>query len=174
MDVTKLKKVNELARELITKGMAEDSQTATTMAEQMINQNRDNEEKPLSDIKDNLEKSEKLPDDSDDDPNAMRKINYQLGQHQSMINEMQDKMNEMIAEFNALQESMKVLKRNVASSGEKQATLAAKDNSESGEGKVKQEKKPAEKPSNKGDSNPRSGEYNSDDVSIDKMFYFGK
>ena len=168
MDVNKLIKVNELAKDLLAKGMAKDSQEASMIAEQMLDQNKDKEEKPVSEIR---EKMQEIKSDvkKDNDDSELRKIVYQLSRHESMISEIQDKINEIIKEFNAMNDKIEKLDKFLHV--ETQSKLVINNDSS----ETKQESSKSENKINKEatDKNPRSGDYKPEDVSIDKMFYYG-
>lgn len=164
MDVYKLQKVNELAKELISQGIATNSEDATKMAEKMIEQNRDNEERPLSDIQDGMTPTTQTSEEESQDTD-LRKLQNQVNSNSQSISQIHDKLNEIIGEFNRLEGEINLLKN--AARSEKQSTLQ-KDNSPNT--KQNNEDKPKQEEGN----NPRSGEFKSNDVAIDKMFYFGK
>ena len=145
MDVNKLQKINQLALELKQKGIASSMDEAVRMAEKMIGG-----DKEVSGLQST---SEAQKEESTEDNLQLRKINYKLKEHEDIIIQIQNKMNEMITEINKLQNQRPVSKGPVKVPEEKQTIFTGE--------------KPKEKPKN------RSGDYGPGDIDINEYFYSG-
>ncbi len=161
MDVEKLRKINELAKELQKHGIAETSNEATKIAEKMVSTKKPTEDLPVSQV------SEESGKESETEL-ELRRLKSQVSQLFEIINQMQDKMNEIITEINKIADNGNKISNNTE--GKKIEDEAQK--------KLLNESEPTQTSSNEKssnpDNNPRSGNYLPGDVAIDKMFYFGK
>ena len=150
MDISKIQKINALAKELKKHGIVENMEQGAKEAEKYIH-GGSKDAKEFN----KLQEEEHIPEPKDENL-RLRKIESTLNQQQEMIQVLQEKINEIIEEINKMQPAQKTLtEQKEEPKEEKQAPLK--------ETKTKEENK----------SNPRSGNYNPSDVAIDKMFYFG-
>ena len=149
MDVEKLQKINALARELLQHKMASSMDDAVKMAEEQLRG------KPIvSEIRQTMEPPKPVQEpqkeaSSDEVKRLMKKVD----EHASVIDSMSKKMNEMISEINNLQSELKRVKTIQVPEGKEQSKL---------------------RPPEKKEAHAKVGIYNPDDVSIEKMFYFGQ
>ncbi len=149
MDVEKLRKINDLAKELREHNICNSMDEAYSQAESMITGNA------------SMTKMNNMVDGKDMDTqnlvalrkttNKLDEIDKQIGDIYAQINEIKGLVNEIVAEILKLKEQKKEEPR-----AEKQIVLETKYQHSSNE--------PA---------HPRVGAYKPEDVAIDKMFYFG-
>ena len=151
MDVEKLQRINNLARELMTHGMAGSMDEAVRIAEEKIR--GDPEVSIVQQTMQSSQPSQVIPPANDDLQKVMKLVHEQ----QTMIGQMGEKINELISEFNGLQEELhklKTVKVEHSSEPETQAQLRPQ-------------------PVVKKDPHARSGAYNPEDVQIEDIFYSG-
>lgn len=168
MDIEKMKRINELARELKEQGMASDTEDAYKKAERMI---EGTPEEPVISRSENsiinttqqnnnpnfdkIPASGALNFDAIDKKGMLDRIEALEGQ----LNVMFGKMNEIISEINRIQ-------------------TKRKDDSPIEIREEREDRKPKDSQSNlkkeEVHAHPRTGNYKPDDVSIEKMFYFGR
>ena len=154
MDVSKIQKINALARELKKHGIVENMEQGAEEAEKYVR----GSSKDAKEFK-KMQEQEREPEPKDENL-KFRKVESTLNQQQEMIKVLQEKINEIIDQINKLQEMQSA-----------QKTLSEERLKQPTEEKQAPLKETRAKEDNK--STPRSGEYKPDDVSIGKMFYFG-
>jgi len=149
MDVEKLKKINDLAKELREHNICNSMDEAYAQAETMIvgntsvtkinsmNEGRDMDTQNLVALRKTT--------------NKVDEIDKQISDIYSQINEIKGLVNEIVAEILKLKEQKKEEPR-----AEKQIVLESRQQHSSSEA-----------------IHPRVGGYKPEDVAIDKMFYFG-
>ena len=169
MDIDKLQRINTLARELMKHGMAGSMDEAVRMAEEKINGapevSRIKEamsddmisQTQVSQSSDNLAPKEK-------DAIELKKLKSALDSQSDMINSMAGKINEMVTEFNKLNQEINRLKTIQVPS------TPAVQEKKTQKGTQTQFRPQAEE---KKEGHARSGNYNSNDVSVEKIFYSG-
>ncbi|MBW3004271.1 hypothetical protein KY310_00360 [Candidatus Woesearchaeota archaeon] len=142
MDVEKLKKMNELSKELKKHGMAESTKEVFEQAGEMM------KDEAMGDIISKSSSQEKSKEGFD---------------HQYQI--MLERQNRQIAqEVQALKETVAALKEAVEQL--KQARPAQQQPKEERQATFAKKEEPKE--------HPRQGAFTSEDVAVDKVFYFGK
>ncbi len=148
MDVYETERINALAKQLQENGMACSSSEAFEKAAKMIQQTEQSEKK---DKIQELEKKYKL---------LLEQNNNKFADEISIV---KDAVNSLIGEMNSLKSKV-----------ERQESLKNQPSNEEKQSKEQNEKiEIQEKADDKSNSNPRYGNINPDDVSIEKFFYFG-
>jgi hypothetical protein len=162
MDIEKTKKINELVAELKKHKMLEGSDDALTKAEEMVNRSGD----------------ESLSSAPTARPEAHSNAGFEtiLKEHAKVMKEELDLLRKGLLSINdevqELREKMTEMERNMAQL--KRAEPKVEKPAEAPEAEPKEETPaPAEKEKS-GESHPRQGNFNEDDVSIEKIFYAGK
>lgn len=148
MDVEKLKKMNELSKELKKHGVADSTKEAFAKAGQMVR------DEAVGDV---ISHSEKKPEQESSFDNQ-----YQImleRQNRQLVNEINILKN-AVAE---LQEALEQLKK------EPRPTPEPRPEPKRPEPPVMQSKLKEEKK-----EHPKQGEFSSEDVAVEKVFYFGK
>ncbi len=149
MDVEKLRKVNQLSAELRRHNMADSSDAAFEQAEQMVRQ--DEVREFLHRAKESTKTVENPSSDQLYQVHLERE-NRRLGEY---IQKIAAELQQLKADVDQLRQAPRApqqAQQTIAPpKAEQQATLAAK----------------------KEEPHPKQGEFNSEDVSIEKMFYFG-
>lgn len=163
MEVKNIQKINDLAKELLKHNMASNSDDAIVKATQMINGTKKSE--ATSTINTNsTNQYQEVAKPNEFEASKLRKIEYNIGENSTKISQIFSKMNEMIKEINMMQNTINNLKSENESLKKKIASpIAQQVNSDQTQLK--------EAP--KQQAHPRSGNFSSEDVAIDKMFYFG-
>jgi hypothetical protein len=174
MDVDKLQKINKLAMELKNHGMADDMTQAVSQAEQMIR--NDGELTSVTSMSDSgvikIERDSpetsttsavNIPGKAPEHELHVRSLQNQMKRQEETIVEMQQKMNEMIEMMNQLEQKQKSMK--VFASDSPVTTDNPEHPKVERQSQFKEPVPP--KPS------PRCGSYNSEDVEIEKFFYYG-
>lgn len=163
MDVEKLKKINQLSVEFKKHGMATSHDEAFAKASAVV---RDDE---LKDVLAQTSTTESASPDSPARPNQASSQGFD-NQYQVLL-ERQNR--QLVQEIIALKETVAMLKLDVEQlkSNAARPVIVQQVQPKQEKQAVLQEKKKTddcEKP------HPRQGSYTSDDVAIDKMFYYGK
>lgn len=147
MDVEKLKKMNELSKELKKHGIADSTKQAFAQAGEMVR------DEAVGDVITRSNSSEKSKDSFD-------------SQYQIML-ERQNR--QMANEIKALKETVTAIQEDV-----ERLKREPKPN-------PRPEPKPPEPPTvdkqaklKKEEKHPKQGDFNSEDVAVDKIFYYGK
>ena len=157
MDIEKMQKINDLARQLVDRGVYSDLTEATRQAEVMLNKGDEGissvfgtEQRIISE----QARAPSQPSMHDDDLRIqLRKLSYQANEQAKIIEDLKSQLRSIISDINHIKlnpRSGPILERH---SGSDQTMLS----------KEATEKKP----------HARSGNYESDDVSIEKFFYAG-
>lgn len=147
MDVEKLRKVNQLSAELRRHNMASSSDEAFDQAEKIIHQ---------QEVREFLQRSKEVTE-STKNPTADHLYQVNLERQNRYLNEQIQKLNGQLEQLKAEVEQLKQTPKaqpiqiQAAPKVEKQAVLQSK----------------TEEP------HPKQGNFSPDDVSIEKMFYFG-
>ena len=169
MDVEKLQRINTLARELMKHGMAGSMDEAVRMAEEKITGAPEvsNIKETMSDdmiAQTQVSQSADNLAPKEQDMIELRKIKSALDSQANTINNMAGKINEMVTEFNRLNEEINRLKTIQVPSAS-----AAPEKKQAKGTQTQFRAQPEEKK----EGHARSGNYNSDDVSVEKIFYSG-
>ena len=157
MNIEKMQKINDLARQLVDRGVYSDLTEATRQAEVMLNKGDEGissvfgtEQRIISE----QARAPSQPSMHDDDLRIqLRKLSYQANEQAKIIEDLKSQLRSIISDINHIKlnpRSGPILER---PSGASQTMLS----------KEATEKKP----------HARSGNYESDDVSIEKFFYAG-
>jgi len=151
MDVQKLKKMNELSKELKKHGMADSTAQAFSQAGEMV---RDEAFKQVIERNKSSQKSKDCFDNQ-----------YQI---------MLERQNRQIAqEVKALKETVAAMQAEIEMLKADQKTASKLQDKQTQEKPVQEtQTKFPQKPESK--EHPKQGGFSPDDVSIEKMFYFGK
>ena len=142
-----VQKVNKLAQELLHQGMAADREDAVKKAQEMLNKNISSPHSVTS------EKTMQNDMAKLDVAKCMDLINKTRDQMSAQIDTFSAKINEIIKEINDIQSKIK-------------SGIAVKQSSQ----EPKQEKQESLK---KDEPHPKRGNLTSEDVSVEKMFYYG-
>ena len=151
MDIEKIKKINELAHDLLRRGMASDRIEAAQMAEKMIDKGG---AQPVVEEKDDAETKEvktAQPDQSQAAPVNYKEIVKVLSDNAEF---MMDALKEFHAKFAELRKEIGELRRKVSQGGHQERPQQSLK---------KYEKEP----------HPKQGRHTPEDVSVEKMFYYG-
>ncbi|MFC1753313.1 hypothetical protein ACFL96_07970 [Thermoproteota archaeon] len=167
MDVDKLQRINNLARELMKHGMAGSMDEAVRIAEEKIqgapevSALKDGVSEDMlsqSQVSQSIENPAPAPQVQDD--MDMRKIKNALDEQARHMSVMSEKINELISEFNSLQQEINRLKTiQVPAKPEEQKTGTQT------QFRPQQEEKK--------EPHAKVGDYKPDDVAVDKIFYYG-
>ncbi|GIU69675.1 MAG: hypothetical protein KatS3mg002_0911 [Candidatus Woesearchaeota archaeon] len=166
-DYEKMRKMNELAKDLKRHGFAESSFEAIQQASQIYGEDSITHEVRHGLIKDN--KGDNLGDNKMNDQEADKKIR----KIQDNVDILTNKMNEIIQAINDLDSRLVRLTKEVQKIEPRSSNFVREEQQKvleksSQEHSVNQDQKSDEY------ANQRVGNYHSEDVAIDKMFYFGK
>ena len=162
MDLEKMQRINALAKELKNHGIVEDFDEAYKKAEQMIEKNLSIDDVEEEKITKKIQVEEAVNEEVQAQPIIsqasvgvdaldIKNIHDKIKGLEGQMSQVFTKMNEMIAEINRIDKKKKESPIEVKEEQEAQAQL--KDE--------------------KIEPHPRTGDYKPDDVSIEKMFYFG-
>lgn len=191
-DASKVQKINSIARELINKGQATSMDQAIKIATQQVDSGQfamPAAPSPVETLPEVPEKSEVSVEISDGEGSvagdALRALQRMLSEqqtavsrmtnavnaHSNQFNDINNKINSLIAGMTALQQEIQKLKSSPVA-----PPMKPKD-AQSGQTQFKQDAPsaapaPAQKPQS-GSGHARTGNYNPDDVSIEKFFYYG-
>ncbi len=183
MDVEKLKKVNNLARTLRQQGIVANQQDASHLAGQIAG-NKPEQEITNVNVEDNqkvvisdqdtgevlVEEPEK--EQKQTETNKEQQVDRDTYTKEEVVNVLQKFADQFVSEINKIQTAVE----------EQNKRIMSMENSVNNISKptVKEEEKPqttlnTQQPEQKKEeNNPRSGEFESDDVSVEKFFYFGQ
>ncbi len=171
MDVERVKKINDLALELMKSGLAADREDAVIQAERTF-RNRDSEEYSsmrgtmqeikVRDKQTSIESKDE-PELSQEDIKSILKQNTEFFVRK--FREFQEKMDSLEKEVSLLR--ARFTYERIATQGDTQK----REDLTVGEAAHAGEQKPARKDA---PVHPRSGNYKQEDVSIEKFFYMGK
>ena len=184
MDVDKIQKINKLAGDLISSGMAKDRDEAVSMAEKQIKnesfgdikqqmddtdaKNQNNIEKQNvsnnEPIKEEIKEESEIKNFSQEENKLIYELKKDVEEHKKKVGFLIEKMNQMILKINELEKKVKSPVAIQQSSG----------NEKKDDGKQTAFKKEAVT-NNPNETKPanRYGEYQPNDVAIDKIFYYG-
>ncbi len=166
MDIEVIQKINNLAIDLMRKGLATDREDAVRQAEAIY---KDKDSSNYTSIRETIEDMQKSPEKKKEEDIPQEKIKEILEQNTQFmvkkIKEFQDKLQALESEVNNLK-SRPVQAQMVSNPSNSTIT---KSNPEQ-RGSFQQEQKSS---SSSSSSHPRSGNYNDNDVSIEKFFYMG-
>lgn len=171
MDIERMQKINNLARELVQRGMAEDMMEATKQAESIINKNDPsisnvmrvdsrnmNASSMSSTRKEERQMQPQMNAEQEEEIRLqLRKLTNQLNEQSKLISDLKLNIINVINEINR----MKIEPRKPAVI--ERPKLAGSDHDQTVLSKDATEVKP----------HARTGNYNTEDVSIEKFFYAG-
>ena len=146
-----IQKVNKMAQELLNQGIASDREDAVKKAQEMLN--KDISQTPAISV------SNKIEAPTNDIEYCKNMIQRTREQMAKQIDIFTEKMNEIIKEINYLKDQLSRGNIKPASESNNPSNYEAR-----------QEKQATLK---KNEPHPKRGEFKSDDVSIEKIFYFG-
>lgn len=181
MDVEKLKKVNQLATTLRDKGLADGREEAAMLAGRMnYGQGDSGMEGIFSEPKQEQKETpseekiepEQQPAQQMDEKKIINILQNFADQFSKEVNALSDKMRE---QEQAMQEMAAEIKRMKSQSMQGQQTLQTQQQPQQTQAETQtqsQAQQTQSQPEQKQEK-PRSGSYESDDVSIEKFFYFG-
>lgn len=177
MDIEKLKKVNQLATTLRNQGLASGRDDAAKLAGEMSWEQEDNvdhifkENNQAEEIKSEGRASSASEERKDEkekavpDEHRMIEILQKFAdQFNAEINRLNEKINEQ--EETIKQISQKLVNMRVGEQGSSSESVTESSNP--------QQQLNTEKQKGKQEEQPRSGDYNSEDVSIEDFFYYGQ
>jgi len=146
MDVEKLKKMNELSKELKKHGMADSTKQAFAQAGEMVR------DEAVGDIISRSNTSEKSKDSFDKQYQIMlERQNRQLANEINALKETVAAIQEELKQLKCADFKTRAPEQKQEPKEEKQATLQKKE-----------------------EKHPKQGDFNSEDVAVDKIFYYGK
>lgn len=159
MDIDKLKKMNEMAVEFQKHNLASDSREAVAMADELYK--KEGEENMIKDGGDQVQETEAeimiCKKEFEDIQKQVKSLVYSNKESNEKITMLISKMNEMIAEIKRIDKKVISLRSDIRPSGnEVQSKIDSQDNRSKGEEQIK-----------------NADELTSEDVSIEKYFYFG-
>lgn len=157
-----IQKINKLAQELLDQGIATDRESAVKKAEEMLNKKIQNQQ-PVSENK--VEANKEEHNGLEYYKNMISRTKEQMERQLSVFTQ---KMNEMIKEINEIKEQLNT--RATSKTASDAGINSEKPLKEAVEEKPKQEK---QEKLEKDKPHPKRGNWQSEDVCIEKMFYFG-
>ena len=164
-----IQKVNKLSQELLDQGVTEDREDAVKRAQEMLNKDiSPNQTQVVSNEKTVQHDMAKL-----DVAKCMDLINKTRGQMSRQIDIFSGKMNEIIKEINDIRDQLKSGTSKTASETNIETEKPLKEAVEEPEEEPQEEKPEKQEKLQKKEPHPKRGNFKSDDVSIEKMFYFG-
>ena len=167
MSVEDVMKVNKLAQDLLDQGLAASREDAVKRAQEMLAK-----EIAGNDIK--MEETDEkqniaVQDDSLDKLKNMVERTKEYNERH--FKDFKEHIEKLYGEINTLKEEVISLKAKGVSKTAQDSGLSEKSTSEAvEEPKEEQKELPKEE---KEDPHPKKGNYNSEDVAVDKIFYFG-
>ncbi len=168
MDVDKMKRINALARELREKGMVSDTEEAYKQAEEIIEGRVSREKIEVEDPQDSQEEAERPKEDFSGAIKADALELHNMGERikalEGQVNVMFNKINEIISEFRSVQKKEE----------ESPIELRKLEEEKESKGKKAHKEVQASLKKEEAEGHPRTGEYKPEDVSIEKVFYFGQ
>lgn len=196
MDAEKVKRVQELANQLCEYKLAQNMQDALGQAERIVENESSLIVKRMDDgryVDPTKQKYAEMTQnngngtvthtqmsnmtasqaDSYLDQNEMKRLNRKIAEMENVVDSVMKKMNEMISEINKLQEHNKIFGQTTLSGEQKQPGHSSHSSGQSKKkvGVVMPDGRVAY-PSGSEEAHPRTGNYTSTDVSVDKMFNF--
>lgn len=177
MDIDRIKKINKLAVDLVQQGLAVDKDDAIAQAEKIFKVNNVYSGEVVNEVSgENLQDNDgqvvinpEINNNSDQSSSSISSDELKdiLEKNTSfMVNKIQEFSNSLSSlenKFNLINKELQDLKLN----GVKNQKVVVPDTSES----VPENKENS--PSSDSSDHPRSGDYNGEDVSIEKFFYAG-
>lgn len=166
MDVDKLQRINTLARELMKHGMAGSMDEAVKMAEDKIDGSPEvsNIQETMSDdmiTQAQTAASSESPAPKENDSLELRKLRNLIDEQNRTISGISGKINELVTEFNRLEQEINRLK-----------TIQVPSGSDDDKKGTQTQFRP-QKTEEKKEGHARTGSYTPEDVSVEKMFYSG-
>ncbi len=160
MNIQNMQKINELARQLVDKGVYESMEEATKQAEIMVNKGDSGISSVLGTEKQAQAKEGAGQQAEEDDLRLqLRKVSNQVKEQSRIISELREQLNSLLKDIERMKSSEK--------KQEQQPSVIEREK-ESGDDQTRLSKDATEKK-----SHARSGKYESDDVSIERFFYSG-
>lgn len=166
-DIEKMKKLNDLAKELQKHNFADDSQAAYKFAEKIYAEK-------ASDIF-----GSSIPESNQSEPEVQSEsVKVETQKEDSSNNELLERKYQLILEMNnkKFNEELSLLKQQVqdVNSEVERLRLVVRRLEEQGITQKPVEKQETINVVEKKESHPRQGDFKSSDVPIEKFFYFGK
>ncbi|MBN1644913.1 hypothetical protein JW851_02650 [Candidatus Woesearchaeota archaeon] len=161
MDVEKLKKINQLSKELKKHGMA--MEEAIEQASDSVHENE---------IKEFLHKSKEEMESTKNPSSTEQYIIMMERNNRKIMEEVQkvkQEVSKIIHEFSEIKKQFEQMPETLRETSPRKAIETQSKLTPKTEQKQSFRTAPKKKA-----KNPRQGDYTSDDVSIEKMFYFGK
>ena len=172
--IERMRRLNELTKELKQRGFAESSFEAIQQANQIYG-----DDELSTDVRDGMIKNgsnDKISGEANMDEGAMINMEKKLNKMSDNLNSLTDKMNEIIKALNDMDSRINTLKNRPEHIVEKVVEKPLREAIAQEETKVEthHSTNDDQKPHDEYSTNQRVGNYQSQDVAIDKMFYFGK
>jgi hypothetical protein len=163
MDVDKLQKVQRLAQELIDHKIVESMDDAVAQAENIINKKQE-----VQEVRKEVEKDTQKLEPEMDVTLEVKKLQTKISEQAKLMGELRSQLDVMVSDIKSLREEQTNLKETqqtqkpfLEKSPEKPQTTLVKEEAK----EVKEEKSE--------EGHPKVGEFKSQDVSVEKMFYCG-
>ncbi|MGB9748807.1 MAG: hypothetical protein ACP5OZ_05150 [Candidatus Woesearchaeota archaeon] len=170
-DMLRVSKINELAKQLVKHGIATSMDEAVNQAQQFLG------EDSYDKIKEAKSPEQMLKEDEVDAKNKTEnkdfaELNKKIESQESMIIEMQKKMNEMISEINFLEEAIKKILEKVQSQSSAPMLKVAQTTTGSTE-EIDYEPTQRTVKTEEARPTPRTGNYTPENIKIEDYFYYG-
>jgi len=157
MNIERMQKINEMAKQLVDKGVYEDLTEATRQAEIMINKGDSSISSVFGTEKEHEEENKPAPSQEDDIRIELRKVTYQVNEQSKIISELKNQINSLLSDI----EKMKTSKPEPV----KQNHILEKP--------AEQEQTTLSKESTEKEPHAKVGNYTPDNVSVEQFFYSG-
>lgn len=174
MDVERVQKINDLAVNLMKQGLADDRETAIQQAEKIFKERDSSEFSEMRETMQEMKKeTEPLTNETELSQDEIKDI---LKQNTDFVvkkfKEFQEKIVRLEKEIATLRTQMTYSKLPTAEQVKSKEEITVKEAVDIPPVQENKEETEKEDPP-KAPSHPRSGNYNEDDVSIEKFFYMG-
>ncbi|MEM2121834.1 MAG: hypothetical protein QXU20_04220 [Candidatus Woesearchaeota archaeon] len=170
-DMMRVSKINELAKQLVKHGIATTMDEAVNQAQQLLGE--DSYEK-IKEAKspEQILKEDELENKSKENNKEFSELKKVIESHESMIIEMQKKMNEMISEINLIEDAIKKILEKMQNQSSKPIIKVAQTTSGSTE-EIDYEPTPKPVKAEESKPMPRTGNYSPENIKIEDYFYYG-
>jgi hypothetical protein len=170
--IERMRRLNELTKELKQRGFAESSFEAIQQANQIYG-----DDDLTSEVKQGMIRNSHhdFAESSGDvmEESSMINIEKKINKVSENVNTLTEKMNEIIKAINDMDSRINALKNKPVERVEKSAPPSVHVE-EKTEHKAEPQEAPVDIKKDEYSTNQRTGSFQSQDVAIDKMFYFGK
>jgi len=167
----RVSKINELAKQLVKHGIATSMDEAVNQAQQFLGE--DSYEK-IKEAKspEQIFKEDEVETKNKTEDKDFSELRKQIENQESMIIEMQKKMNEMISEINFLEDAIKKIIEKVQNQTPQKVLKVAQTTSGLAE---EIDYEPTQKPVRADETRPtpRTGNYTPENIKIEDYFYYG-